>query len=61
VEWREAREIAANSLDNLPELICPKNQDNVIVAQFSDIPWRRRSIKLWFEATKNMVCRPMAK
>lgn len=60
-KWLEARQIQANSLDDLPELICPKNDINVIAAQFSDIPWNRRSIKLWCESIKHAVCKPMAR
>ena len=61
VEWLVAREIQANQLKDIPELICPKNKDNVIQANFSDIPFKRRSIRLWVEAIKNSVCKPMAR
>ncbi len=60
-QWLREREAEYNQLEDIPELICPKNKENVIQANFSDIPFKRRSVRLWVETIKNAVCKPMAR
>ena len=58
-DWLIDREIERNRLDNLPELICPKNATQKIVADFSQI--EMRSLRLWFLRVKNKICKPAAR
>lgn len=57
--WIVRRNIERNRIDNVPELICPKNDEKEIRANFDDVPMR--SVRLWYLKTKNAICKPAAR
>ena len=58
-DWIVQRNIEKNRIDNIPELICPKNDEKEIRANFDDVPIR--SVRLWYLKTKNAICKPAAR
>ena len=47
-----------NNYDNITELLCPKEEDN-LRPNYKYIPKKQRTVRLWYHAVKNAVCKPM--
>jgi len=47
-----------NNYDQIGELLCPKDEDN-LRPNYKYIPKKQRTIRLWYHDFKNKVCKPM--
>lgn len=47
-----------NDYSHLTELLCAKDEDN-LRPNYNYIPKKQRTIRLWYHAVKNQVCKPM--
>jgi hypothetical protein len=47
-----------NNYDNITELLCPKEEDN-LRPNYKYIPKKQRTMRLWYHDLKNKVCKPM--
>jgi len=61
LEWLDnyfAMSAKDNNYDEITELLCPKDEDN-LRPNYNYIPKRQRTVRLWYHDLKNKVCKPM--